>query len=216
MSWPVVILYAVGTGVLAALFMIIPGFAKTSLGRMGETLEVWIFYAVILMANCKRPLESAFKTFVFFLISQPLIYLLQVPFSPLGWGTFSHYPYWFVWTLLTFPMAFAGWYIRKHNWLSLSIFLPILFLLTCDYVSGFMSAYVDFPHLIVTALFCLGQVVLYMYVFTENIWQKLIGVLWPLAAVLLLFFVFNVKKVVFMVDRELVETVIKGIASWLM
>lgn len=29
----------------------------------------------------KKPLESALKTFVFFLISQPLIYLLQVPFS---------------------------------------------------------------------------------------------------------------------------------------
>ena len=70
-----------------------------------------IFFAVIIMSNCKKPLESALKTFAFFLISQPLIYLLQVPFSPMGWGLFSYYPYWFYWTPATFPMAFVGWFI---------------------------------------------------------------------------------------------------------
>ncbi len=84
-----------------------------------------IFFAVIIMSNCKKPLESALKTFAFFLISQPLIYLLQVPFSPMGWGLFSYYPYWFYWTLATFPMAFVGWFIQKKNWLSVLIFSPV-------------------------------------------------------------------------------------------
>lgn len=56
---------------------------------MGETLEAWVFFAVIIIANAKSSLDSALKTFVFFLISQPLIYLLQVPFTWQGWGSFS-------------------------------------------------------------------------------------------------------------------------------
>lgn len=68
--------------------------------------DVCVF--LIIMANCQKPLESACKTFVFFLISQPLIYLLQVPFSSMGWGLFGYYWNWFIWTLLTFPMAFVG------------------------------------------------------------------------------------------------------------
>ena len=91
MSWFAVILYAVGAAILTAAVLIIPVFKDTSVERIGVHLEAWIFFAVIIMANCKKPLESALKTFVFFLISQPLIYLLQVPFSWQGWGLFAYY-----------------------------------------------------------------------------------------------------------------------------
>ena len=189
MSCPVVILFATATAILTAIFLIVPIFKNTSFYRMGETFEAWIFFAVIIMANCKKPLESALKTFVFFLISQPLIYLLQVPFSWMGWGLFGYYKYWFIWTLCTLPMAFVGWYIRKKNWLSLLILAPILFLLTYTYVEGFQSAVLHFPRLIVMAVFCLGQVLLYLYTFTSNIWQKLLGFLVPLAAVIIMLLV---------------------------
>ena len=111
MSWPAVILFAVATAILSAVFLLVPIFRRTSFARMGETFEAWIFFAVIIMANCKKPLESALKTFVFFVVSQPLIYLIQVPFSEMGWGLFGYYRFWIVWTLLTFPMAYVGWYI---------------------------------------------------------------------------------------------------------
>ena len=189
MSWPAVILFAVGTAVLTAVFLIFPVFEDTSFARMGATFEAWIFFAVIIMANCKTPLESALKTFVFFLISQPLIYLLQVPFSSMGWGLFGYYRYWFIWTLLTLPMAYVGWYIKKRNWLSLLILLPILYVLTRDYVGGFQQAFRHFPRMIVMAVFCLGQVLLYLYAFTENRLQKLLGFFLPLAAVVILLLV---------------------------
>ncbi len=189
MSWLAVIAFAVGTAILTAVFLIVPVFKGSSFERMGVTFEAWIFFAIILMANCKKPLESAVKTFVFFLISQPLIYLIQVPFSWLGWNLFSYYKRWFIWTLLTFPMAFVGWYITKKNWLSLLILAPILFLLTSDYVSAFQTAYRHFPRLIVTALFCLGQVLLYLYTFTKSVWQKLPGFFVPLAAVIVILLV---------------------------
>jgi hypothetical protein len=115
MSWLNVILYAVATAVVTAIFLIVPVFKNTSFEFVGVTFEAWIFFAVILMANCKTPLESALKTFVFFLVSQPLIYLIQVPFSEMGWGLFGYYRTWFIWTLFTLPMAYIGWYIRKKT-----------------------------------------------------------------------------------------------------
>lgn len=188
MSWPAVILFAVVTAMITAVFLIVSVFKNTSFERMGVTFEAWIFFAIIIMTNCKTPVESALKTFVFFLMSQPLIYLFQVPFASMGWGLFGYYRYWFVWTLLTLPMAFAGWYIKKKNWLSLLILTPILFVLTTDYVGGFQTAFKHFPRMLLMAVFCLGQVLLYLYAFTENIWQKLLGFVIPLAVVLLLLF----------------------------
>ena len=186
MKWWKVIVFAVATAVVSFVFLSVPIFEKTSFYRMGVTFEAWIFFAVIIMSNCKKPLESAFKTFVFFLISQPLIYLFQVPFSALGWGLFGYYKYWFMWTLLTFPMALAGWFIRKKNWLSLLILLPILGYLTFTYYNSFLFAFRHFPYQLVAGLFCLAQVVVYLYVFTPKLWQRLVGFLVPLAAVLII------------------------------
>ncbi len=183
MSWPAVILFAVATAVLSAVFLLVPIFHGTSFARMGETFEAWIFFAILIMANCKKPLESALKTFVFFVISQPLIYLLQVPFSEMGWSLFGYYRFWILWTLLTFPMAYAGWYIRRKDWLSLLILAPILLALTSDYVNSFVHSSRHFPYMLVTALFCLAQVLIYLFRFTENRWQKLIGFFVPLLVV---------------------------------
>ena len=186
MTWPVVLLSAVGAAAVTALFLIVPAFQNTSFQRMGVTLEAWVFFAVLIMANCRKPLESACKTFVFFLVSQPLIYLIQVPFSWQGWGLFGYYRYWFLLTLLTFPAAWIGWYIKKRNWLSLLILSPALCLLTYDCVYASQTAAKHFPRLLVTAVFCLAQVLLYLAAFTENRRQKWIGFLVPLAAVLIL------------------------------
>ncbi|MDO4415628.1 MAG: hypothetical protein Q4C20_11185 [Erysipelotrichaceae bacterium] len=184
MSWRNVILFAVGTAVLTFIFLVVPIFKNTSFERMGVTFEAWIFFAVIIMANCKTPVESALKTFVFFLISQPLIYLFQVPFSSMGWGLFGYYRYWAMWTVATLPMAYVGWYIKKKNWLSLVILLPVLGLLTLDYTSSFIFTFKHFPYQIVTALFCLAQVLIYLYQFTPTWLHRAIGFGLPLAAVL--------------------------------
>lgn len=181
MSWPAVIIFAVASAAITAAVLIIPIFKDTSFERIGVTFEAWIFFAIIIMSNCKKPLESAIKTFIFFLVSQPLIYLIQVPFSSMGWKLFGYYKYWFIWTLLTFPMAFAGWYIKKRNWLSLLILSPVLFDLILCCIEGFGTAFRHFPRLIVMAVFCAFQVIIYLYVFTSNKLQKLLGLFIPLA-----------------------------------
>ena len=183
LTWPAVILYAVGTAVLTTIFLVVPIFRDTSFMRMGETLEAWIFFAVIIIANCKTPLESALKTFVFFLISQPLIYLFQVPFSWQGWGLFRYYKYWFVLTLCTFPAALIGWYIRKKNWLSLLILMPVLILLAYFCEDGLEHVIHQFPKLLIMTVFCILQVLIYLYTFTEKISQKIVGALVPAAVI---------------------------------
>ena len=182
MSWPRVIIFAVVTAVITAVILILPIFENTSFERMGVDFEAWIFFAVIIMANCKKPLESALKVFVFFLISQPLIYLLQVPFSNMGWALFGYYRYWLIWTFCTLPMAYVGWYINKKNWLSALILAPVnVFLMGVSIVS-FSFAFRHFPLHLVTAVFCLLQVLLYVYAFSSDRWQKLAGLAVPVIA----------------------------------
>jgi len=153
---------------------------------MGETLEAWIFFAVIIIANAKSPLDSALKTFVFFLISQPLIYLLQVPFSWQGWGLFQYYKHWFFLTLCTFPAAYIGWHIRKKNWLSLLILMPVLVLLAYICEDGLKHVIHQFPNLLTMVMFCILQVLLYLYTFTEKKSQKIIGALVPIAIIVVM------------------------------
>lgn len=183
MSWLTVILLAVGTAILTSIFLVVPVFQDTSFERMGVYFEAWFFFAIIIMSNCDKPLESALKTFVFFLISQPLIYLFQVPFSPMGWGLFMFYKNWFIWTLLTFPMAFIGWYITKKNWLSVLILSPVLvFMGITAYQCGTQCAN-HFPRLLITALFCLLQIILYVIAFFPDVIKKVVGILIPVITV---------------------------------
>ena len=165
MGWGRVLLLAVAAAALTAVFLILPVFRNSSFERMGVYLEAWIFFAVLIMSNCKKPLESAGKTFVFFLISQPLIYLFQVPFSALGWGLFQFYRYWFILTLLTFPGAFLGWYVTKRNWWSVLILAPVLAYLGIVAWDCGQSCLRQFPRLLVTVLFCLLQIGLYLAAF---------------------------------------------------
>ena len=134
------------------------------------------------MANCRKPLESALKTFVFFLVSQPLIYLLQVPFSSVGWQIFNYYRTWFIWTLCTFPMAFIGWYITKRNWLGVLILAPVLAFLGMTAWQCGAECVRSFPRMLIAALFCVAQIVVYVLAFFPKAWQKAAGIVIPVAA----------------------------------
>ncbi|MCF0150174.1 MAG: hypothetical protein HUJ80_02045, partial [Firmicutes bacterium] len=81
MTWLRVILFAVFTAVITAALLLLPVFSDSPLRLMGVQYDWWILFAIFLISNCKKPLEAGLKCFVFFLISQPLIYLLQQPFA---------------------------------------------------------------------------------------------------------------------------------------
>ena len=154
LSWKKLIIFAIIAAVYTATMAIIPITKDTSFRDIAATFEWWILFGIIIICNSKSKVDSALKCFVFFLISQPLIYLLQVPFSWQGWHLFSYYKYWFIWTILTIPMGFIGYYIKKDNIFSAIILLPMLVLLSLTGLNYFKSAYQNFPHHLLSGIFC--------------------------------------------------------------
>lgn len=160
LTWKKLIIFAIITAIYTATMAIIPITKDTSFRDIAATLEWWILFGVIIISNSKSPKDSALKCFVFFLISQPLIYLLQVPFSWQGWHLFSFYKYWFMWTLACLPMGYIGYYIKKDNILSIIILLPMLILLSIIGVGFISSTIEDFPHHLLSGIFCFTAIIL--------------------------------------------------------
>jgi len=168
MTWPKVILFALAAGVYTALMALwVP--ESCSFHDIAVTTEVWILLALIIVVNCKGPLEAALKTFVFFLISQPLVYLIQVPFNEMGWELFGYYRYWFYITLCTFPIAFIAWFVKKNNILAGLILSVALVLLVFQGVSYVITLRNEFPHHLISAIYCFGIIPILVFgIFTDK------------------------------------------------
>ncbi|MBR0085367.1 MAG: DUF3089 domain-containing protein, partial [Lachnospiraceae bacterium] len=174
MSWPKVVIFAVIAGVYTALMAIyVP--ETNSFHDIVVYAEAWILFAVIIVTNCDKPLEAAIKTFVFFLISQPIVYLVQVPFSALGWQIFGYYKYWFIITLLTFPGAFVAWFIKKNHvvaGLILSVALGLIIYQGMAYVRTLM---IHFPNHLLSAIFCFALVSILIFGVLRNKLAKIVA-----------------------------------------
>lgn len=154
LTWKRLIIFAIIAGVYTAVMAILPITADTSFRDIAVYLEWWILFGIIIICNSKSPKDSALKCFVFFLISQPLIYLIQVPFSSMGLELFKYYRYWFIWTLACLPMGFIGYYIKKKNIISMIILLPMLLLLAYMGFVYFTSMISNFPHHLLSFIAC--------------------------------------------------------------
>ena len=169
LTWPKIIIFAVICGVYTGIVAMIPAAKDTSFQDISITFEWWILFAILIIVNSKSPLDSALKVFVFFLVSQPLVYLVQVPFSPYGFGLFAYYPAWFRWTLLTFPMAFVGYYMKKDKWWGLLILGPMLCFLAYHYLSFFGEAVHFFPQHLLSAIICAATMIIYpLFIFKDK------------------------------------------------
>ena len=161
LTWKKIILFAVIAGLYTGLMALLPIAKDTSFADISISFEVWILFGILIIVNSKTPLDSALKCFVFFLISQPIVYLIQVPFNVYGWGIFRYYPPWFIWTVLTLPMGFIGWYMRKEKWWGLLI-LGAMLVLLADHYYGFLRETVSFfPNHLLSAIFCAVTMLLY-------------------------------------------------------
>lgn len=74
LTWKKLIIFALISAVYTALMAIIPVVRNSSFDTITTTLEVWIFIGIFIIMNSKSNKDSALKCFIFFLISQPLIY----------------------------------------------------------------------------------------------------------------------------------------------
>ena len=200
LTWPKIIIAAVLAGIYTAVMAILPITKDTSFADISISFEVWILFGILIIVNSKTPLESALKCFVFFLISQPLVYLIQVPFNAYGWGIFRYYPPWFIWTLFTLVMGYVGWYMRKEKWWGLLILGAMLVLLAYHY-AGFLRETISFfPNHLLSAIFCAVTMIAYPLCIFQKKQLRIVGVI--LSVVLLL----AVTVIVFSNGRTSYET----------
>lgn len=150
-TWLTVILSAVLSGVYTGIILTVPTLKDTSFRDIGIGYEWWIFFAMLIITNSGTPKESACKTFVFFLISQPLVFLVQ----PNGLDIFlRYYGFWFLMTLCTFPGAWLGWYTRKNNLRAALLLSVMLVVLTVHCYN-----YINRPRMhLLSAAFCFVQI----------------------------------------------------------
>jgi len=161
LTWPIVIVMAILAGVYTAVMAMMPWTVNTSFIDITVRFEVWILFGIFIIMNSKSNVDSMLKCFVFFLISQPLVYLIQILFGSAGWNLFGYYRYWFIWTILTLPMGFIGYYLKKDKWWTFIILVPML-LLTASSAYGYgTQALYWMPYHLLSALFCLAALLIY-------------------------------------------------------
>lgn len=198
-NWKVVIFSSIIIGVLVGLLNSIPVLKDTSFTDSAIYFDLWILFGILIIMNSKSAKDSALKCFVFFLISQPLIYLVEVPFSPLGFQLFRYYRYWFYWTILCLPMGFIGHYIKKDKWWGLFILMPMMLLLGYSLNGHLGNVVYAFPRHLLSFIFCCVSVIIYPLGMFNNKKVRLVG----LTAGLIIIIGFTIMV---LIDRPVYET----------
>lgn len=176
LNWKKLIIFAICAGVYTAIMAMLPVAKNTSFSDLIETFEVWIFFGILIIMNSKSAKDSAFKCFVFFLISQPLVYVVQDIINNSNLFM-TYYRFWILWTIACLPMGFVGYYMKKDKWWGLAILIPVLVLL------GFMlNKYLSetlfyFPRHLLTTIFCITTLLLYPLVIFKDRKLKITGLI---------------------------------------
>ena len=162
MTWKRLIIFSVLCAVYTAAMLLIPGINETALREIGVGFECWFILAIFVVSNCGSAKEAAVKCFVFFLISQPLIYLIQSPFVHRNLIA-EYYKPWLIKTFLTIPGGFIAYQIKRKDLLgSLVLAVAGIFLsyygvdLVLANLSPFRIDYVLYGLLLVAAAVMLG------------------------------------------------------------
>lgn len=189
LTWKKLIMFSVIIAFYTAVMVMLPITKDTSFRDISVYLDWWILFGIIIISNSKSPKDSALKCFIFFLISQPLIYLIQIVFSSASWHLFSYYKTWFILTLLCLPMGYIGYYIKKNNIISAIILLPMLILLTYLSLGYFNSMINDFPHHLLSFISCILIIILVVINLFDNIKLRIICFITVIISFIILIFI---------------------------
>lgn len=182
MSWLSVVLFAVAAGVYTGAVMLAGVLKDTSFQDIGISYEWWVIFAVIIVVNCRKNWEAMLKCFVFFLISQPLIFAVEVLFGSLTteMACYYYFAIWFPMTLLTLPGGFIAYYCRNQNALGaviLGLGNTIQAVLGVYYLG---QAIASFPHHLLSSAVCFGSILLMSIEIQHEKRNRLISILFPL------------------------------------
>ena len=154
MTWPVVCAFAAIIGIYVGVINQIPILYDTSFRDIAGTYEWWVLFALLIVSNCKNAKEAGLKCLVFFLISQPVIFLVELPSIGLDTVLYYYTKIWLPITLLTLPGGAIAFYAKKQNALGavvLSIGNTVVALLGVSY---FHKLCHSFPRHLLTVVSC--------------------------------------------------------------
>ena len=190
MRWRSVIMLAIAAGVYTGAVMLFSILKDTSFQDIGVSYEWWVIFAVAIVVNCEKNWEAMLKCFVFFLISQPLVYVVQILFGSLTWdmGWYYYRAIWLPETFLTLPGGFIAYYCKKQNLLGAVILGLGNTLQAVLGVHYFGQAISDFPHHLLSGIVCFGSIFFMSFQIQREKKYRLVAILlaFALTAVLLL------------------------------
>ena len=172
-----VVIFGIITAVYTAIVNLIPFFNDTSIQDIAIYPDLWFIFAIIIIINCKSYKDASIKTFLFFLISQPLIYLIESFFVSEGLGIFRYYGYWFKITMLTIPGASIAYLIKKNNYLSILVLSVAIGYLAYSSIIYLRMAIYNFPYHILSSITSLLLSIFLIYLIFEDNKQRLISLL---------------------------------------
>lgn len=187
MNWLSVVLFAVIAGCYTGWIMTVDCLKGSSFQDIGTYFEWWVIFAVIIVVNCQKNWEAMLKCFVFFLISQPLVFLVEVLLGHLSVDMIGYY-YLYNWlpkTFLTLPGGFIAYFCKKEN-VAGAVILAIantMQLLMGLYYS--VQAAANFPYHILSALVCYGSIFAMTFCIQKKKRNRLIALLLPVLLALI-------------------------------
>lgn len=199
MTWPKTILFAVIAGVYTGAIMLFPALKDTSFQNIGITYECWVVFAVIIVVNCQKNWEAMLKCFVFFLISQPLVYIVEILFGDLGfdWAKSYYLSTWLPMTFATIPGGLLAFYCKKQNLLG-SIILgfgnTILAIMGTFFLAQCKA---NFPHHLLTVLFCYASIIIMSITIQKEKKYKVISIAIPVVLTIAVIVFAKIKHLAF-------------------
>ena len=154
MTWPIVCGFAVIIGIYVGVINQIPILHDTSFQDIAVTLEWWVLFAVLIVSNCKSAWEAGLKCLVFFLISQPIIFLVELPTIGLDKALYYYTGIWLPISLLPLPGGAIAFLAKRQNVLGAAILGVGNTIVALMGVSYFQQILKVFPRHLLTVASC--------------------------------------------------------------
>ena len=190
MTWLCTVIFAAAAGLYTGLINEVPFLKNTSFTDIAVSFEWWILFAVIIAVNCKKPVEAGLKCFVFFLISQPLVFFAESFFS--GNSVWGYYRYWLVITFLTLPGGMLAFFAKKQNIWGALILSAATSLLACTITYYISLMRYSGQHHVLTVIFCIAVILVLTFTLQKESKRRiLIGIITAAAFAVSLFLTFR-------------------------
>lgn len=214
-SWKFLIIFSIVLGIVVGVLNRIPFLDNTSFQDIAIVFDAWIVLAIFIIMNCKTLKEAVLKCFVFFLISQPIIYLTEIIIDTVIYGYsfsdrfilyFKNYYVgagWLKWTILTIPGSMIAYQVKKDNILSSIILSVATMYLSYQGVKGLIN--INFPYHLLNCILCLFMAYYLIIILLNNKKGRIIAITLTTIAIVIAIIVNVQSKKVPIIGNDMID-----------